>query len=127
MAQQRVDNYGAGFLRAGAGAVFAYGMQGVSGIIDALFGDPGQTIDQIFMSNQYMGTYSIRFGSSRTPMDDVHMDPGRPPTASSDNYYRSVVGNLLLTDGRGPERRLAGPRPRPLGGLGPLRHGRGHR
>ena len=97
VAQQRVDNYGAGFLRAGAGAVFAYGMQGVSGIIDALFGDPGQTIDQIFMSNQYMGTYSIRFGSSRTPMDDVHMDPGGPPTASSDNYYRSVVGNLLLT------------------------------
>ena len=97
VAQQRVDNYGAGFLRAGAGAVFAYGMQGVSGIIDALFGDPGQTIDQIFMSNQYLGTYSIRFGSSRTPMDDVHMDPGGPPTASSDNYYRSVVGNLLLT------------------------------
>jgi len=97
VAQQRVDNYGAGFLQAGAGAVFAYGMQGVTGVIDAIFDDPAQTIDQIFMSDGYLGTYAIRFGSSRSPLYDVHMDPGGPPTASSDNYYRSVVGNLLLT------------------------------
>jgi len=97
VAEQRVDNYGAGFLRAGAGAVFAYGMQGVSGVIDALFDDPGETVDQVFMSLGYQGTWALRFGSSRTPGFDAHMDPGGPPTSSSDNYYRSVVGNLVLT------------------------------
>lgn len=97
VAEQRVDNYGAGFLRAGAAAVFAYGMNDVTPVIDAIFNDPGQTIDQIFMANHYLGTYSLRFGSSRTPGFDAHMDPGGPPTASSDNYYRSVVGNLLVT------------------------------
>ena len=44
------------------------------------------------MSNQYLGTYDIRFGSSRTPTVTCTWTRGGPPTASSDNYYRSVVG-----------------------------------
>ena len=95
VAQQRADNYGAGFLKAGAAAVFAYGVQGVSGIIDAIF-TTHQTLDGVFMSTGYYGTADIRFGSSRVLDSDVHMDP-HAKDAGADPYYRSVVGRLNVT------------------------------
>jgi flagellar hook assembly protein FlgD len=94
VARERVDNYGAGFLRAGARAVFAYGIQQVSPIIRDLF-TTNRTMDQIFMATGYYGTGEIRFDSVRTPGYKAHMDPSSPGV-----YYRSVIGNLSMTAGQ---------------------------
>jgi flagellar hook assembly protein FlgD len=91
VAMQRVDDFGAGFLRAGAHAVFAYGISDVSTVIRDLM-TTHRTMDQIFMGTGYIGGRDIRFPSLRTPGFDVHMDP-----ASSTVYYRSVVGDLSMT------------------------------
>ena len=91
VAQERVDNYAAGFLRAGARAVFAYSYADVSPVIRDLF-TTRKTIDEIFMGSGYNGGLDVRFPSLRTPGYDVHMDP-----ESSSGYYRSVVGSLALT------------------------------
>ncbi|HET7678365.1 MAG TPA: FlgD immunoglobulin-like domain containing protein [Candidatus Limnocylindrales bacterium] len=91
VAKQRVDNYAAGFLRAGARAVFAYGYQSVAPVIRDLM-TTHRTMDEIFMGTGYIGGRDIRFGSVRTPGYQVHMDP-----ADATTYYRSVVGNLGLT------------------------------
>jgi flagellar hook assembly protein FlgD len=91
VAQERVDNYAAGFLRAGARAVFAYSHGDVSPVIRDLF-TTRDTIDEIFMGSGYNGGLDVRFPSLRSPGYDVHMDP-----ESSGGYYRSVVGSLSLT------------------------------
>ena len=91
VARERVDNYGAGFLRSGARAVFAYGHQDVSDVVDALF-TTNATMDQIFMGRGYVGGYDQRFASVRTPGYSVHMDP-----ANATSFYRSVIGNLAMT------------------------------
>jgi putative cell wall-binding protein len=95
VAEQRADNYGAGFLKAGAAAVFAYGISDVRPVIDAIF-TTHQSLDDVFMSTGYYGTADIRFGSSRVLDSDVHMDP-HAKTAGADPYYRSVVGRLAVT------------------------------
>jgi hypothetical protein len=91
VAKQRVDNYAAGFLRAGARAVFAYGHQDVGSVIRDLY-TTHKTVDQIFMGTGYNGGRDIRFASTRTPGYNAHMDP-----ESSTGYYRALTGNLALT------------------------------
>jgi flagellar hook assembly protein FlgD len=91
VARQRVDNFAAGFLRAGARAVFAYGHQDVSSVIRDLF-TTHKTMDQIFMGTGYNGGRDIRFASARTPGYNAHMDP-----ESATLYYRALTGNLSLT------------------------------
>ena len=91
VAQERVDNYAAGLLTAGARAVFAYSHADLSPVITDLF-TTSRTIDEIFMGSGYNGGLDVRFPSLRSPGYDVHMDP-----ESSTGFYRSVVGNLSLT------------------------------
>ena len=91
VAMERVDNFGAGFLRAGARAVFAYGITDVATVIRDLM-TTHRSMDEIFMGSGYIGGRDIRFPSLRTPGYDVHMDP-----ASSTVFYRSVVGDLQMT------------------------------
>jgi hypothetical protein len=92
-ARARVDNYGAGFLRAGAQAVFAEGIDSASYILYGLF-RTDRTIWKIFWSDPARDTrwWSI-FNSSRTAGYRGVMDP----TDASNRYYRSVIGNLDLT------------------------------
>lgn len=95
-AMKRVDNFGAGFLRTGARAVFAEGRGSAAYIIRKLFtGDSGSTMKQIFYSapNRNM-TYNFGFFSSRTPGMTASMDPESPG-----RYYRSVIGKLSTTIG----------------------------
>jgi hypothetical protein len=89
---KRVDNYGAGFLRAGAKAVFAEGITSVAYIIRNLF-TSSKTMKQIFWSSPNRTvSYRIGFSSRRTSGMSAQMDPYRPG-----RYYRSVIGKLTVT------------------------------
>ena len=89
---KRVDNYGAGFLRAGAKTVFAEAINSVSPHIRSLF-TTNRTMDSILMSSpSASGARDFRFTSSRTTWAKAHMDP---PQAGK--YWRAAIGNLSLT------------------------------
>lgn len=89
---QRVDNYGAGFLRANARAVFAEGIDSVSYVLHGLF-RTSRTMRQIFWSDPAAdGRYDFTFSSSRTPGKAAIMDP-----LGASRYYRSVIGDLEMT------------------------------
>jgi hypothetical protein len=92
VAMKRADNFGAGFLRANAKAVFAEGLDSASYILGSLF-HSNQTMGQIFMSApSASGARDFTFNSVRTPGKRVWMDPVAPG-----RYYRSVVGSLSTT------------------------------
>jgi hypothetical protein len=89
---KRVDNYGAGFLRTGARAVFAEGIDSASYILYGLF-KTNRTMKQIFWSDPARsGVRDFAFSSSRTPGKTAIMDPYAPS-----RYYRSVIGDLGMT------------------------------
>jgi hypothetical protein len=89
VAMRRVDNYGAGFLRAGAAAVIADGLESPSYALRAFFGS-ARTVRQIFWAApKATRTWTIAFASRRTSGAGAVMDPYAPS-----RYYRSVVGRL---------------------------------
>jgi hypothetical protein len=91
VARQRVDNYGAGFLRTGARAVFADGITSAAYVLYGLF-RTSRTIGQIFQSSpSFVGAYDFKFASARTSGATAWMAPYAPS-----RYYRSVIGNLGL-------------------------------
>jgi hypothetical protein len=91
-ARQRVDNFGAGFLRTGARAVFAEGISSVSYILYGLF-KTTRTIKAIFWSDPTRsGNYDFSFSSTRTPGKTGIIDP-----KYGQKYWRSVVGDLGMT------------------------------
>ena len=93
-AKKRVDNYGAGFLRAGARAIFADGITSASYVLYGLF-KTDRTMGAIFKSSSnFVGAYDFKFTSVRTPAYRAWMAPKAPG-----RYYRSVIGNLSLTAG----------------------------
>jgi hypothetical protein len=92
VAIQRVDNFGAGFLRANAKAVFAEGVSSAGYVLSGLF-TSSKTMTQIFWSaSNATKTYSFGFTSTRTPGYKALMDPSAPS-----RYYRSVIGSLGMT------------------------------
>ena len=92
VAIQRVDNYGAGFLRANAKAIFAEGISSAGYVLYGLF-KTNDTMTQIFWSaSSATKTYSFGFTSVRTPSYKALMDPYAPS-----RYYRSVIGSLGMT------------------------------
>ena len=92
VAIQRVDNYGAGFLRANAKAIFAEGISSAGYVLYGLF-KTNNTMTQIFWSaSSATKTYSFGFTSVRTPSYKALMDPYAPS-----RYYRSVIGSLGMT------------------------------
>ncbi len=92
VAHQRVDNYGAGFLRTGASAVFAEGWRSTEYILHGLF-RTNRSISQIFWSSsQATRRYSSSFTSRRTAGMQAILDPYH-----AGGYYRSVVGKLGMT------------------------------
>ena len=93
-ARQRVDNYGAGFIGAGARAVFAEGHPAHPVVADirALF-TTNRTMDQIFRAaptfhDHVLGPYD----SQRTPGLRYELDPEH----SSSAFYRSLTGDLSM-------------------------------
>lgn len=92
VARQRVDNYGTGFLRSNAKAVFAEGITNASYILYGLF-KTNRTIGTIFKSSSnWSGAYDFQFQSRRNPAFRAWLDPKAPG-----RYYRSVIGNLGMT------------------------------
>jgi len=92
VAKQRVQNYAAGFLRAGARAIFAEGITSASFVLYGLF-KTNRSVGAIFKSSSnWNGNYDFQFQSERNPLYRAWMDPKSPG-----RYYRSVVGNLNLT------------------------------
>lgn len=92
VAQQRVDNFGAGFFAAGARVVIADAHYGSSYYMTALF-TTDQTLDAAWRGAPGARGNYLTFQSSRTPGALGEMDPD---TATS-GYYRSFVGDPSLT------------------------------
>ncbi len=89
---KRVDNYGAGFLEAGAAAVFAEGITDARYILRNLF-KTDRTMKQIFWSSpKATGRYDFTVKSRRTAGASAVLDP-----YARSRYYRSVVGDLAVT------------------------------
>jgi hypothetical protein len=89
---KRVDNYGAGFLRAGAKAVFAEAINSVSYQIRMLF-TSNMNMNNILMTHPSASSArDFYFTSTRTTWARAHMDPPR-----AGKYWRSVIGVLGLT------------------------------
>jgi hypothetical protein len=95
-AKKRVDNYGYGFIKAGAQAVFASGITDVSYVIKGLFTAPGSTtMSDLFWTDPTRTVdHKISFSSKRIGGVSARMDPYKPH-----RYYRSVVGRLGNTVG----------------------------
>jgi flagellar hook assembly protein FlgD len=92
-ARQRVDNYGAGFLRSNVRAVIADGHAWDHGYyIRALF-TTRQTIDEVWRNAPNFHDNVLTYASSRTPGMTYQMDPDNPTSG----YYRSIVGKMSLT------------------------------
>jgi hypothetical protein len=90
---QRVDNYGSGFLRANARAVFAEGIGNASYILSGLF-RTNLTMRQIFWTDPTRdGRYDFAFASRRTPGKIAILDP----VGGASRYYRSLIGDISMT------------------------------
>ena len=88
VAKQRVDNYGAGFIKAGAGAVIAEGHGSINGMIRDLFTTSQTVVDMWRTQWDYNGN-EFSFPSTRSPGFSDYMDPDSPTA----DYYRSIVAN----------------------------------
>ena len=88
VAMQRVDNYGQGFLKAGARAVIAEGHGSINYMIRDLF-TTHQTVLEVWRNQSNYHGNEFSFPSMRSPAYTGFMDPD----SSSGGYYRSLVGN----------------------------------
>jgi hypothetical protein len=91
VARQRISNYAAGFLVAGAGAVIADQSHAPLTYVRAIF-TKDQTLDQVW--RRAAGNYGhVRtFGSTRNPGIGAHTDT----RFWSSGYYRSIVGHTSM-------------------------------
>lgn len=86
IARQRVDNYAAGFLKAGAAAVIADGRAGPQGYLRALF-TSSQPIETLWATQPNANGNIVSFPSVRTPGATAYQDPSTPTSG----FYRSLV------------------------------------
>jgi hypothetical protein len=86
VAQQRVDNYAAGWLAAGASAVVAEGHGRPSYYVTALLKGRG-TIEQMWRAAPTFHDHVVESPSARTPGTAVMLDPDRRRRG----YFRSLV------------------------------------
>ena len=108
VAKQRVDNYGAGFLKAGVSAVIADGHRGPVDYLRSLF-TTDQTLSDLWRNQPNYEGNEFSFASVRTPGKTALMDP----ETSTSGYYRSFVGNPNVTTGQVLDGSPASPPPPP--------------
>ena len=92
VARQRVDNYGAGFLKGKARAVIADGHGEAGPYIRALFTSHA-TIEQVWRSVPDYHGHTRSFASTRTPGATAYTDTD----TTTSGYYRSLVTRPGLT------------------------------
>jgi hypothetical protein len=91
VAKTRIDGYASGFIRGGAKAVIAEGLNDLSYYIEAIF-TRHTTIDDIFQSNPWFHHNLSTWASSRNAGYTSAMDPDLAnPAPDGDVYYRSMV------------------------------------
>jgi hypothetical protein len=86
LARQRVDNFAAGFLRAGAAAVIAEAHAGPAFFVRQLLTARG-SVDAIWRTSPTFNDNVFRFASRRTPGFVAQMDPDR----AESGFHRSIV------------------------------------
>lgn len=86
VAQQRVDNYAAGFIRAGAAAVIAEAHSGPAYYVRSVLAGKG-TIDRIWRDAPTFHGNLLRFDSVRSPGFTAQMDPD----SETSGFHRSIV------------------------------------
>ena len=93
---KRVDNYGYGFVKAGAKAVFASGITSIGYVVRGLFTkSASMSMSSLFWTDASKTfTYHFSFNSSKIDGVKARMDPYAPS-----RYYRSVIGYLGTTIG----------------------------
>jgi len=98
VARERVDNFAAGFLAAGARTYFAYYFEQTRNMVADLF-DSHKTMDELFMQpggsatySGYSGTNAPYSDSIRTPGARIHLDQ-----APGYGWYRAIAGDLQMT------------------------------
>lgn len=102
VASQRVDNFAAGFLTAGAGVVFALETGSFTYVLDLLFGG-NKTMDQVFSTKGsgaaaglayygFVGTNDVHLDSVRMPGQKMHLDPDPP-----NGWRRALTGDMSMT------------------------------
>jgi hypothetical protein len=96
IAQQRVDNYAAGFLRAGAAAVIADGHGGPLGYLRDLF-TTSQPLESLWAGQSNANGNIVSFPSVRTPGATAFQDPETPTSG----FYRSLVVRSATPTGDG--------------------------
>ena len=92
VAHQRLDNYAAGFLKAGASAVIADGHSSPVSYLRSLF-TTHQTIEQLWRTQPSANGHVVAFNSVRTPGATAFSDPNTPTSG----FYRSLVGDRTVT------------------------------
>ena len=92
VAHQRLDNYAAGFLKAGASAVIADGHAGPVSYLRSLF-TTHQTIEQLWRTQPNTNGHVVTFNSVRTPGATAFSDPN----TTTSGFYRSLVGDRTIT------------------------------
>ena len=102
--QQRVDNYAAGFFRAGAGAVIADAYLAPAYYVRAVLGGKA-TIDGIWKRAPNHHDHFLRFASQRTPGAIAQMDPD----AVDSGFHRSIVLRPGLTSAAVLDHAVRGP------------------
>ena len=85
-AQQRVDNYASGFIRAGASAVIAEAYMGPAYYVRSVLAGNG-TIDRIWRDAPTANGNFLRFNSIRSPGFVAQMDPDN----ALSGFHRSIV------------------------------------
>lgn len=90
--QQRVDNYAAGWLRAGAGAVIADTFGAPEPYLRGLLGGDA-AVDRLWRDAPSAHDHVLTFPSTRTPGHQVAMDP----TRAQSGFNRSIVWRPGLT------------------------------
>jgi hypothetical protein len=94
-ARQRVDNYAAGFIKAGASAVVAEGHLSPAWYVRSILSGQ-KPIERIWRSSPSANGNAYAFASKRSPGFTAAMDPDRP----GQGFYRSLVirSGLLPAD-----------------------------
>lgn len=92
VARQRLDNYAAGFLKAGASAIIADGHSGPVAYLRSLF-TTHQTIERLWRTQPNANDHVAVFNSVRTPGATAFSDPN----TTTSGFYRSLVGDRTVT------------------------------